>query len=167
MKCTALLACEKLIIDKDGAHSIINVMLRAQISFTKNLPEQNQEQEEEIPIPANAISPNMWWIYTAWLPSSEDVGKSFEQVYQIFLPNGEKFAESRLPFTQRTDEMNQTSFYFVGFPIGQQGKVRIKTWIDMGGSMVSDIAETFVEILHGKPTHTIRPSYAMQGVISQ
>lgn len=35
MKCTALLTCEKIIVDKEGAHSIINVMMNAAVSLQK------------------------------------------------------------------------------------------------------------------------------------
>jgi hypothetical protein len=166
MKCTALLACEKLIIDKDGAHSIINVMLRAQVAFTRTLQGQG---EDELPIPPNMTSPNMWWIYTAWMVSPEDVGRSFEQKYEIFWPDGEKFADTRLPFVQKDTQVNQTSFYLVGFPVGQKGKVKIRTWIDFEGSPASEISETFVEILHGVPSDssTRSPSYAIQGSTPQ
>lgn len=153
MKCTALLTCEKIIVDKEGAHSIINVMMNAAVSLQKRPPGEvaPSPSSESVPIPANAASPNQWWIYAAWAPSPDDVGKSFKQVYQVLWPNGDKFAESKLPFTQNTDQMQQTTFYILGLPIGQEGRVRVRTWLDSEGERVSEISETFIDIKHGIP----------------
>jgi hypothetical protein len=147
MKCTALLACEKLIIDKEGAHSIINVMAKVRVSF--------QQQEglagipEDIPIPSNAIAGNQWWIYSNWSPSPSDVGMTFEQVYQIYWPNQEKLIERRLQaFVQNNEEMQQTSFAFIGLPVGQTGKIKIVTWLDSDGHRVSEVIETTVLVEH-------------------
>jgi hypothetical protein len=145
MKCTAVVACEKIIIDKEGAHSIINVMLNAQIFLQKTEP---GKAPEGVPLPSNAIAPIVWWVYTVWNPSIEDAGKTFEQVYQAYWPNGDKFMESRLPFTLKDDAPMQTTFHIGGFPAGQEGKVQVLTWLDSEGSRVSDIYDTFVRVQH-------------------
>jgi hypothetical protein len=153
MKCTALLACEKLIVDKDGAHSLINVMHSAAVVLQQ---QEIGEVPQQIPIPSNAVMPNQWWIYSVWMPMPQDVGCSFEQVYQLYWPSGEKFAENRLPFTQKEDRMQQTSFYYVGFPVGQPGNLKIISWLDHEGHRVSDLVETFVRIEHSSPDNPIK-----------
>jgi hypothetical protein len=161
MKCHALLTCDKLIIDKDGAHSLINVILHAHVG-----EQQLQTDTGEwvsIPIPPKAVNPNQWWIYTLWEPSHEDVGGSFEQIYQLYWPNGEKVSESRLSFKQKDEAMQQTSYFYLGFPIGQEGKVRILTWIESKGERTSDIAETHVLITHSK---SVPPTHAARSLIS-
>ena len=146
MKCRALLPCERVIIDKDGAHSIINVMLNAEVSMDVVGPSQ---MAQPMTIPPNAMTGTTWWLYTLWEPSGDDVGKDFEQVYQVYWPNGDKLLESRLSFTQKDDTMNQTTFYIAGFPVGQQGRVKILTWLDSQGHRVSDVVEGSVNIKHG------------------
>ena len=141
----------KIVIDKDGAHSLIEIMLNAEIRLNEvpaGAAFPPGYLHTPIPIPSNAVSPNQWWLYTQWEPSAEDVGKEFEQVFQVYWPGGEKFAESRLPFKQNDDRMNQTSFYYLGFPVGQEGKLKLMTWIDHGGYRFSDITESYVLIKH-------------------
>jgi hypothetical protein len=148
MKCVALVPCEKIIIDKDGAHSLITVMIKAGIALRQEVAEDTQKRID-IPIPDNAMIPSQWWIYSIWEPSSRDIGTSFEQVYQVYWPNGDKLAERRLQkFIQNDDTMMQTSFVFVGLPVGQVGKIKILTWLDSDGHRVSEIAETSIQIKH-------------------
>jgi hypothetical protein len=145
MKCIALLTCEKIIIDKEGAHSIINVMLNATVTFQQP---QSSQPLTDIAIPSNAVVPNQWWIYSLWNPSTEDLGVTFEQVYQVYWPGGEKMMERRLvPFTA-TDKLQQTTFSIFGFPAGELGKVRVVTWLDSQGNRVSEISEIHINVDH-------------------
>lgn len=137
MKFLALCTCERVIIDKQGAHSLINLMLNAELQTS---PEQ---------VPRNAVAPTQWFIYTMWTPSAEDVGKRFEQVYQVYWPDGEKFTENRMEFTQPDESVQQVTFGFYGLPVGQAGKLRIVTWLDQeGGHRVTDIVETSIRVKH-------------------
>src|SRR6266436_8603486 len=145
MKFLALCTCERIIIDKQGAHSLINLMLNAEIQ----VPQQQQ-------IPANAVVPNQWFIYTMWAPSAEDVGRKFEQVYQVYWPDGEKFSENRLEFTQPDESVQQVTLGLVGFPVGQAGKLRIVTWLDHGGHSVSEIIEASINVKHS-PQQAVSP----------
>ncbi len=145
MKCTALLPCEKIIIDKDGAHSIINVMQSAAVVLQQ---QELGQAPQSLPMPKNAVMPMTWWIFSVWKPSSDDVGRSFEQVYQLQWPSGAKFAENRLPFTQKDDRMQQTTFYYLGFPVGEEGELKILSWLDSHGERVSDVIETSIRIDH-------------------
>jgi hypothetical protein len=146
MKCLALLACEKVIIDKDGAHSIINVMLNAEISL--QLIAEPGKAIPPVTVPPNALTGTMWWIYSIWEPSQDDVGKPIEQVYKVYWPSGEHLLEGRLPYALKDDSMNQTTFSIAGFPIGQQGKVKIVTWLESEGKRFTEDAETFVSVKH-------------------
>jgi len=155
MKCIALLACEKLIIDREGTHSIINVMTNANIKMQEMEP--GGMPHDVVTPPFNAVAPLQWWVYTLWDPSPEDAHRSFEQVYQLYWPNGEKLREARLPFVLTSERMQQSSFSFVGLPVGQPGKVRIITWLDSDGQCVSSVSETHLYITHdghakGSPT---------------
>ncbi|SRR6266705_3443325 len=137
MKLLALCTCERIIVDKQGSHSLINLMLNAEIQ----VPQQQQ-------IPANAVAPNQWFIYSMWIPSPEDVGRKFEQWYQVYWPDGEKFTENSIEFTQPDESIHQVTLQVMGFPLGQPGRLRIITWLDQGGHRVSDIIETSILVKH-------------------
>lgn len=161
MRCTALLACEKVIIDKDGAHSLINLMLNAAIHAQLNVPPESSPQSMELP--PEAIAPTQWWIYTQWEPSAGDVGKSFDQRYEVYWPNGTRLVEGKLSFIQTNDRLMQSTYYIGGFPVGQTGKVRIVTWLETPeGRQACDKIENHILIEHLKeipanrtPSHTI------------
>jgi hypothetical protein len=148
MKCTAVLTCEKIIIDKEGAHSIINVMLNAEIVIQKIEASQSPKQ---MAVPHDAVAPIVWWVYTVWHPSPEDAGKAFDQVYQAYWPNGDKFMESRLSFVLKDEGPMQTTFHIGGLPAGQVGKLKVLTWLDHQGHRVSEINEAYINIKH-RPT---------------
>lgn len=144
MKCAALLVCDRVIIDKNGAHSLINVMTMAAISAEAGNP------PVPVALPPTAVSPQPWWIFTQWMISSADVGKEFVQHYQVLWPNGEKFAESKLPFVQQNDKPQQTTFFIYGLPVGQKGFIKIFTWLESDEKVVSEKLETYVEITYGE-----------------
>lgn len=135
MRFQALCTCEKVIVDKREVHSLINLI-------------QNVEIETSADIPKNAVGPNQWCIYTMWVPSAEDVGRKFEQVYQVYWPDGEKFYESRFEFTQSNEDIQQITFGLTGFPVGQSGRLRIITWLDRDGHRISEILETVINVKH-------------------
>src|SRR5208282_3120547 len=131
MRPQALCTCEKVIVDKREVHSLINLI-------------HNVEIEASADMPKNAVGPNQWCIFTMWVPSSEDVGRKFEQAYQVYWPDGGKFFEGRFEFTQENEEIQQITFGLIGFPVGQPGRLRIITWLDRDGHRISDILETAI-----------------------
>ena len=151
MKCTAVLTCEKIIIDKEGAHSIINVMLNAEIVIQKIEASQSPKQ---MAVPHDAVAPIVWWVYTVWHPSPEDAGKAFDQVYQAYWPNGDKFMESRLSFVLKDEGPMQTTFHIGGLPAGQVGKLKVLMWLDrwiIKDTASREINEAYINIKH-RPT---------------
>jgi len=135
MKFLAFCPCERVIVDKDGRHSLINIT-------------QNVTIEAAIGrIPHNAVAPRDWSIYTMWRATSEDIGKKFEQFYQIYWPDGEKFSEENFDFTADSG-VQQVTLDLAGFPAGQAGDVKIVTWLFQAGLKVSDIIETSIRVTH-------------------
>ena len=62
--------------------------------------------------------------------------------------------------------MNQTSFYFVGFPVGQQGTLTVKTWLEHEHETASDVYETFIHVQHGIEKRLI-DSFSDKGFVKQ
>jgi hypothetical protein len=146
MKPLAMLACDKIIVDKEGTHSLISVIMDAAVKVQEGQP---GKPPRDIDVPANAVAPHQWGIYAQWEPSSDDVGKSFVAVFQVFWPNGERLIEQKLPFTQANNKVQQTTLTIAGFPVGQQGRVKIVAWLNSpDGHKVSDGIETHVNIEH-------------------
>lgn len=167
MKCTALLTCEKVIVDKDGAHSIINVMLNAEILLQRMSETDNSlavpipPDTPVVPIPPNAVAPQIWWIYTIWQPSPEDVGKSFEQVYQVYWPDSDdKFMDQKITFALKDERAMQTTFHIGGLPIGKVGKLKVVTWLDQQGHRATEVSEAFLNITHRTTAPESSPMFA-------
>jgi hypothetical protein len=140
MKHIGSFICEKVIIDGRGAPSIITIMQNAHIDTIPGAEPQA--------IPPNAVMPKEWYFFSSWFPSSDEVGKNFEQVYQVYWPNGEKFSEARSEFTVQ-DETQYNTLYMQGLPVGQQGDVKIVTWLDHNGHKVSELVERILRIKYG------------------
>src|SRR5260370_11095958 len=102
----ALCPCERVIVDKQGVHSLIEIMRNVSIEAAPGA------------IPQNAVAPRPWSIYSMWKASSDEVGKKVEQVYQIYWPSGEKFSEENVEFVVDST-IQQVTLDVVGFPAGQ------------------------------------------------
>ncbi|HEV2470334.1 MAG TPA: hypothetical protein VGS78_14180 [Candidatus Sulfotelmatobacter sp.] len=147
MRFISTIACEKVIIDKGGAHTLIEVLSGADIAITPP-PGMTPAQ-----LPANALSPKPWWIFSMWEPDEDDEGQEFEQIYVVYWPNGDKLVEGKsTPFTM-TDRVQYSSYQLLGFPVGQQGKVRVSTWITKNGNRVTDPFDYFITIRHVSQDH--------------
>jgi hypothetical protein len=162
MNCKALLACERVVVDKDGAHSLINVMVSAGVKLQETPP---GEPPRDVSIPPKAVVPNQWWIYTQWEPTTDDIGRTFNQVYEVYWPDGQRLdtPKMKLEFMQPDIKMQQTTFYIGGFPVGQEGRLRIVTWLEApDGSRATDPIENHVIVEHltGKPEPKKRPDYS-------
>jgi hypothetical protein len=142
MKFLALCACEKIIIDKNGAHSLITIMSNTDINFAAP-PGQTLPDE----IPTNAVFPREWWVFSMWQPSDDEVGKTFEQVFEVYWPNGEKFGESKIEFTS-DEKVQYNSLLMAGFPVGQIGNVRVVTWIEKQGSRITEPIDYCLRVKH-------------------
>ena len=159
MRFISTIACEKVIIDKAGAHTLIEVLSGADIAITP--PEGTSQQ-----LPENALSPKPWWIFSMWEPGKDDEGQEVEQVYAVYWPNGEKLMEGKsVPF-RMTDRVQYTSYQILGFPVGQQGKVKVSTWITRSGNKITAPFDYFITIRHVSQDHHSRETpYTIQTAI--
>lgn len=147
MKFLALCPCEKVVFDKRDAPSLIVIMQAVEVAFQAI---GGQSVQPDTKIPEDAVLPKEWFVYSRWESSAEDVGKNFEQVWQIYWPSGEKFVEHRFTLKpiKQNDDIQQSYIQMVGFPSGQAGKLRISTWLDCGGQRITDIIECSLLVKH-------------------
>ncbi|SRR5258708_2860862 len=135
MKFLALCPCERVIIDKYGVHSLINILQNVAI------------EPAPVPMQQNTVVPRQWSIFSMWSASREEIGKKFEQVYQIYWPDQEKFSEENFDFIA-DGPIQQVTLDLMGFPAGQPGDLRIVTWLFHEGHKVSDVVETSIHVTH-------------------
>lgn len=127
--------CEKVILDKNEVPSLIAV-------FNKLTAVVNGE------VPANAVIPKEWCIFTSWLIEPTDVSKQYTQAYRVVYPNGEQFGEpvritlQILPGKRHS----QTIANSQGLPIGQNGLYTVESWLEEGDKKVGDTISLQFEI---------------------
>jgi len=144
MRCLIICACEKVIVDKtNGANSLISLLRTANVQITNAAAPA---------MPSNAVVPSLWYVYTMWESEPEDTGLQFDQVTEIYWPNGELFISNRLPFKAEKSLIVQNANGFVGFPAGQIGKIKITAWIEHNTKRASETAHYEVAVVHDEPS---------------
>lgn len=125
MKLLTLLACEKVLFDQEQNASLISVFQNINIELRGDVPEQ-------------AIAPQPWTLFSIWDRDPEDVGKRFRQVFQLSAPDDKPLPlKGQLDFDVK-DELAVNYVKVVGFPVGREGAVTIKTWLEsLGGEVLS------------------------------
>lgn len=154
MKHLGTFACDKVITDFRGAPSVITIMQNAHIAAYPDAPPQE--------IPANAVIPKEWFIFSAWSPTPADVGQRQIQITQVFWPNGEKITEARTDFEVK-DDWQYNTVQIGGFPAGQKGNVMIRVWLaDRNEKKLSDVIEFFIRVKHDPAPTSPAPPPIMQ-----
>jgi hypothetical protein len=87
-----------------------------------------------------------------WEPRSDEVGKDFEQVIEVYWPNGEKLLDGRLNF-KPDEKVSYNSYQVVGLPIGQEGKIKILTWVESQGSRITEPFAYYITIKYVREDH--------------
>ena len=129
----AFVACDKVIIDDMGTASLISLFGNIIVTLPQNAE-----------VPSNALVPKEWALFASWDCGPDDDGKEFSQVVQVLHPDGRFFIERmEAKFVMQRDKKSQIKMPFVGFPVGQQGKVMIRMWLEQAGQ----------EIFAARPIH--------------
>jgi hypothetical protein len=80
---------------------------------------------ETAEVPPNALLPMEWAIFTKWLLEPTESERKIKQVVEMFWPNGDPASKNEITVAEIID--NQTAFIFrnIGFPMGQNGAIKI------------------------------------------
>ena len=143
MRFLALCPCDRVIFDRNGTLSLITIMENFDLSV-------QTASGEKVDIPPTTVVPRDWSIYGRWEASESDDGMTFEQVFEIYWPNGDKFVESRMTMQtiRKEDPTQQTALQLMGFPAGQVGRIKIVTWIEHDKQRMIDPIECTVRVRH-------------------
>jgi hypothetical protein len=119
-----LCPCEKAIIDRNGALSLISIMGKLTVGVPTNAPAP----------PANAALPMQWAIVTLWQATSDfDFGRPFEQRAALVSESGNTLIDTLATFEFKRDAANDSLAQIIaqipGMPVGSVGNSKVKVWI--------------------------------------
>jgi hypothetical protein len=120
-------ACEKVIIAADTSiPSLISLFSKITIS-----PPTGTE------IPRDAVSPKEWAVFSIWDPEPGDEHLEYELCTEILYPDGTRFGTpGRIRIPIQPNHRAQMVVSIMGFPIGQPGEHRIRTWVELRHEIV-------------------------------
>jgi len=125
--------------------SIINVFQR-----------MNVPVDPETPLPAKAVAPQKWSIFSLWVHTPEERDVQFTQHTEVFDAAGDKFVESANQFkiTDSDDLQSKNHLDILGMPIGPEGFVKIRVWLegvaDTTGEYQFAIKHVAKDFVHGQ-----------------
>jgi hypothetical protein len=143
-------ACERVIIEQavagsppgaSGVPSLIGLFNKiiAVASFTTG----SEIQE----IPSNAVAPREWAVFSAWDIEPGDEERKFMVCTQIFYPDDSPFGPtSKIPLKVDAGKRSQNVLRITGFPIGQVGFYKVRTWIEENDREVLGPIEFKIEL---------------------
>jgi len=129
-KLISLLVCEKIIVSKDETPTLVNVVQT--VKTTLVTPQLSE-------VPSDAVAPLGWAIFTIWEPDESDIDKEFHQKSQIIMPDGapSSAVQADLPFILKKG-LNFNYVNIFGFPVGQEGVLRIRISLESNGKTISE-----------------------------
>jgi hypothetical protein len=131
--------CDKVIIDEVGVASLITLFSTVTLSMAGE-------------IPSDALAPKEWAIFAIWDYESADEGKEYNQVVQLLLPDRTSFLERlETKFVMRPGRKQQIKNPVLGFPVGQQGNVTVRLWLEHAGNVIFEARPILLEVKHAPP----------------
>jgi hypothetical protein len=114
-----LAACERVIFDRVGVASLINIFHRIE------MPAPPAE------LPTDAVAPVVWNVFTQWHHGPDTVGREYVQRTEVLKPDGTPHITVETPFTV-TEENAYTrhQIQINGLPIARAGFFKIRVWLD-------------------------------------
>jgi hypothetical protein len=142
MKILIFAPCEKVIIDRAGIPSLVSILQNVNVPVAKGQS-----------VPANAVAPKEWFVFTHWLGAPEEMGQEFAQRTQIVLPDGRPFGDPKGALTsfklERLEQrIVQNIVALVGFPIGIPGRLAVRVWVEAKGVAITEVHEYPLTVIH-------------------
>jgi hypothetical protein len=131
--------CEKVVVDANGVPSLIGLFNRMEAQIVSRPSE---------PVPANAVSPQEWWIFTSWAQEPEDVGKRFTQMVDVIYPDGTLFQHFDAHFMPEEGKSHhQVRLRILGFPIGQEGTYLVKETLSQDNNVLLELPSIKISVI--------------------
>jgi hypothetical protein len=131
-------ACNEVLLDDNNNPSLIGVFIALEAKHNR----------DEV-IDKKSMAPRAWTVFTMWLAEAGDIGKTFTQKLVIETPNGLVFGNNTEVF--KMDKAAHTIRTRVaGFPIGVEGDVVMKVWVELSGKRITKIRKSRINVKHVK-----------------
>ncbi len=134
-KLTIIAACDRVIFDRVGIASLINIFQRLEIAASPTA------------YPAEAVSPIRWSVFTQWHHQPVAPGTPYTQHAEVLKPNGEVFIETRLPFLTDDNPYTRHQLEIMGLPLGHEGTVTVRVWLD---GLPDSMGEYYIDLKYTK-----------------
>jgi hypothetical protein len=125
-------------VDNQGNASLIVLM--------QNIEAQVGKEE----VAKDAVTPKEWAIFSKWELLTQDRGKEFSQVVQLLWPDGKVFKQNPMKFRVGEKRFHENRLNVLGFPIGQQGEVKINMWLEEDSVRVGELHSYILFVSHSK-----------------
>jgi len=138
MKLKTILACDRVIDEVGAGPTLVTTFQQITIAIPNRQP-----------VPVDALLPKTWAIYTVWALEDQENNREYTQICEMLWPDGSQFFLAQL--TSSAENANQFLTFtgkVSGFPIGQEGRLIIRVWMEEHGERVADPEETWLSVIH-------------------
>lgn len=142
--------CEKVIIeqvspgvpDPSGPASLISLFSKI---YVKAISSASGEAAN---IPADAVIPKAWSIYTEWETDPGDENRKYQLAFQLVYPDGKLFGQvTRTAINVAAHRRGQVIINANGFPVGQEGFYTARLQIEEDEKPVGAPIELKLEVI--------------------
>ena len=150
-KLRMLVACEKVIMDATSqVPSLIGIFQGMNVPIT------------DAPLPENPVSPIKWAFFTIWQHTPDEKGTEYIQRMEVITPSGIPFGKGEARFKVDDDLQSKTSTDLFGLPIGEEGNITIRVWLE---GIENASGEYQFWIKHIRSTKNANPGATISGSI--
>jgi hypothetical protein len=97
-------------------------------------------------LPSNAVIPKDWAIFSKWGLEPEEYGKEYTSKIEIYWPDGTEFVKASLVSQQPTRDGMAFISRMTGFPVGQDGEIRVVQLLESGGEIIYGPTELIIKV---------------------
>jgi hypothetical protein len=137
MKLLLVAPCQLALQDPTQGHSLIGVFHEIKIQIPSNAPE----------LPNNAIVPREWAIFSKFELDPDEEGKNYSMTTQFYWPDGSEFANQVLVAAQPTKNGMAFISRFQGFPMGQNGTLKVIATLRRDDEVVCGPTEVGIKVI--------------------
>lgn len=132
-------ACNDVLFDDQANPSLINVFIALEVAHPR-----------DIQVDKKSMAPRPWSVFTMWRAEKDDIGKQFTQKVLVLTPDGEEFGHGSESFTMEK-VAHSVRIKVAGFPVGIEGEVIVKVWLEVNGKRVSHFKKQYINVHHISP----------------
>lgn len=139
-------ACEKVIFEYQtnpdgqaipGPATLVSLFQKITAVIPANSPE----------FPAGSLAPREWGMYSSWDIDPGDELRKYILCTQIFYPDETPFGGvTKTPVIVHPNKRSQMYIRILGFPLGQAGFYKVRTWIEENDKIVVEAFEEKIEL---------------------